>query len=208
MADYSGLIRDVVRFQEAAFSGTGLDGTLPPGATEEELALAEEDLGFGLPGELKALYRFCRGGLPLGAHYWLPITELAEQTRDVSDDLDDHYDYLEPLPPLEEGPKGHKFVCINTHQRTIVVEADKGSRVWEYHVHSPDSPFILGAGSLGEYWSILAALAESGWYRASDQLGVSVVEPYIDLVDEAGHTNPAYVADLEGLGLSQRDFYL
>lgn len=209
MADYSGLIRDVVRFQDAAFAGTGLDGTLPAGATEEELASAEQDLGFTLPGELKALYRFCRGGIPLGAHFWFPVNDLGQKTSDASDGFEDHYEYLEPLPRLEEGPKGHKFVCIQAVPGSlVVVEADESSRVWEYHAHSVDSPFSLGAESLSEYWSNLADLARAGWYCATDEHGVSVVPPHIDLVDAAVYSNPAYVADLERLGLGQRDFYL
>lgn len=209
MDDHAALIRDVHRFQNAAFAGTGLDETLPPPATEEEIAAAEAELGFELPPDLKALYRFCRGGLPLGPHHWSPIDMIGARTHRAIQEFELHYQSLEPLPLSKEGPAGHKFVCVQLLRgASFVMEVGNSTRLWEYHVHSIDAPFIFAAASLSDYWSALAWLAERGWYVASDRVTGVLVPPFVSQAEGAITAEPAYLADLETLGLDEVDYFL
>ncbi|MDL4773645.1 SMI1/KNR4 family protein [Actinomadura xylanilytica] len=59
----------------------GTEEELPPPADEEDLDAAEEELGFPLPADLRALYRVCDGDDDLGLLFrygWLTAGELAD----------------------------------------------------------------------------------------------------------------------------------
>ncbi len=205
MPGHPDLITNVKRFQTAAFTGTGLDPTLPPPATEEELAAAAQDLGYELPAELKTLYRFCGGGLPLGSNHWITPGGLGEETATQRDGFQDHYEFLEKLGPLSEGPQDHKIVCIQVAAgQLVVVEAEEegvAGRVWGYDAHAVDDPFTLLAASFGEYWANLADLAEAGWYRAKIRRGLPDGTPRVETTDDASRGVPKYRAALAKLGL-------
>lgn len=203
MSNNSELIESVLRFQKAAFAGTGLDPTLPPPATEEQLAEAEQQLGFQLPEELKTLYRFCGAGMSVGSEWWFKPTELASQYAQAGSDFRTHHPnerYVQ-VSQLNEGPQARELVYFQKSTADqVVLESDgHGStgKVWAYFVHSGEDPWTLLASSLGEYWSNLAYLAEAGWYRAGERKGVTAIE-----VVEEVESYPQYVADLTHLGLS------
>ncbi len=173
------LVDNVIRFQKAAFAGTGLDSTLAPPATEEEMEAVEEQLGFSLPEELKTLYRFCAGGLPLGSEVWYDFPQLVEYSEWLNDHRRSHYHLREKYPYknepattfVDEGPGHRPIVAIQKYPgSSVLLEVDQDGlpgRVWSYNAHQVDAPFRLFANSLGEYWANLAFLAEAGCYRAS-----------------------------------------
>ncbi len=200
MSDHPDLIENVLRFQKAAFAGTGLDPTLPPPATEEELVEVEQQLGFQLPEDLKTLYRFCGGGRPLGVRSWYPVRQLPELW-----DRDEFAfrDILADTPgPLNEGPGARNVVyCQGTDSDQVMVEVDSAlapGRVWSFFGQGIGDPWTLLASSMGEYWSNLAQLAEAGWYKAVEWPPGSVS---IEAIEEV-ESYPKYVADLARLGLS------
>ena len=205
------LVENVKRFQTAAFAGTGLDSTLAPPASEEELARAEEQLGFSLPEELKSLYRFCAGGYPLGSDGWFELRQLVEHTETGNEYVRQYYRLREEYPAssmpttsLDEGPGDRSIVVVHGYPGSdVMLEVDQNGspgRVWSYSAHQVDAPFRLFANSLGEYWANLAYLAEAGCYQAYDQIGVSKVKPRIKRIVALDKKFEAGLSELD-LGL-------
>ena len=211
------LIENVIRFQQAAFAGTGLDPTLAPPASEEELARAEEQLGFPLPEELKTMYRFCSGGLSLGpAGGWFELRQLVERSESLNDHRRSYYDLRENYPDKnepattfrDEGPGKNNIVAVHgVPGASVLLEVDQNGspgRVWSYDSHQVDAPFGLFANSLGEYWANLAYLAEAGCYRAHDEIRGTKVSPRIKRLVAL---DTKFEAGLSELDLSLVRFY-
>jgi cell wall assembly regulator SMI1 len=209
----------------------GFPPDFPAGYSEEEIAAAEEQLGFRLPEDLRAVYRTMREDPDIGLLGWfchLPLDQVVEYHRTATTETDDPFDSVFDITPVvfEAYPYG-RMKRVARNDWWLTVASDYGGDYWAIDMDPardgvPGQVFEHGRDTLGRpqyaaasVLEVLRAVAASGdegwapaeggrrlWAPESFVLGVSLsAQSWNVTVDARGLA--AAVADIDDPALIQ-----
>lgn len=174
----------VERWRTAAQERSGLPlPQLRIPATDAELDWAETQLGYRIPGDLRALYRVANGGR-IFMDEFVAATRLSVATKAVRDNWRDAievYAYLEDGGEVGEGPAGDYVVFSGPYGLPLCADLDDSARgrilLYQMGFKGPQA-WREAAPSLTAYLECQVDLAEAGFVTTNflPHMGMTVAQ--------------------------------